>query len=213
MIIYGHRGNEKDYIENTMESIINCNYEGIEIDVRLTKDKVIILHHDDNYKRIYGFDYKVNKVNYNIALFFCKKIVTIQKVLEYAKEKNKKLIVDIKEEKENNIKYIIKNIYYICERLGYNINNIIFLCWHNIIKPYDDIKFFKVIDGDSLIYNNIVYNKDILGVDGICLEYTGTLDNTETIEMIKTHNLLVSVYSKLSIDDILVNKNIDYITI
>lgn len=219
MIIYGHRGNEKEYVENTMEAIINCPYDGIEIDVRFTRDRVIVLHHDELYKRIYNFDYKVDATNYNIALFFCPTLTTLYKVLEYVNNNKKKLIIDIKNEYNyseylRDAKEIIKYTIDVCKNIGYDIDNIIFLSWIDIIKPYDNINFFRVYDGDYLSINTINHAKDILQADGICLEYTGTEQNIETINMIKNYNLLTSVYTNKNLEIFLdENVKVDYLTI
>jgi glycerophosphoryl diester phosphodiesterase len=213
MIIYGHRGNEINYTENTMDAIKNSKYEGIEIDVRLTKDKVIVLHHDDSYKRIYDFNYKVNELKYNLAKFFCESLTTINNVFNYIKDKNKKLIIDIKEEKEKYIKYIIEEIYLICCDINYNFDDIIFLSWmDDIEKPYSNVNLFYAHDGDYLDFNEIYYFKKVICVNGICLEYTGTEKNLETINNIKKNNLFVNIYTSISINNIN-NENIDYITI
>jgi glycerophosphoryl diester phosphodiesterase len=211
MIVYGHRGNEKDYIENTIESIENCNYEGIEVDVRLTSDDILVLHHDDSYERIYSFNYKVKHTNYNTALYFCETLASLYNVIKYCKKNDKKLIIDIK---ESNINKIIKKTYRICFEINYDIDNIIFLCWYDIVKPYKNINYFRAIDGDSLDNNKIEYYKDILQVDGICLEYTGTKVNIETINNIKYNNLFVNVYTSKTLDEFLNDDvKVDFLTI
>jgi len=60
---YTHRGlyDNKQYIENTLPSFqraIDHNY-GIEMDVQLTKDKVPVVYHDFNLKRLTNIDKEV----------------------------------------------------------------------------------------------------------------------------------------------------------
>ncbi len=52
-IIFGHRGVPEVYLENTLQSFehaIELNYDGIELDVMLTRDQKIIVHHDSTLK-------------------------------------------------------------------------------------------------------------------------------------------------------------------
>ncbi|NLB20250.1 MAG: glycerophosphodiester phosphodiesterase [Clostridium sp.] len=55
MIIYAHRGNSSKYPENTMlafESAIALGADGIETDVHLTKDGVLVITHDEEISRV-----------------------------------------------------------------------------------------------------------------------------------------------------------------
>lgn len=57
LIIQGHRGVDVLYQENTLEGIVvaaQAGFDTIEIDPRLTKDKQIVLMHDDNITRATG---------------------------------------------------------------------------------------------------------------------------------------------------------------
>lgn len=59
-----HGGNIK---ENTIESIVKAMDEdlAVEIDVRLSKDKEVVLSHDDSLKRVFNIDKKISDLNYN----------------------------------------------------------------------------------------------------------------------------------------------------
>lgn len=68
-LLIAHRGlfNNNDIPENSMkafEKAIEKNY-GIELDVHITKDKKIVVHHDDNLKRICNIDKKIKDIRYN----------------------------------------------------------------------------------------------------------------------------------------------------
>ncbi len=55
MIIYAHRGNSSKYPENTLiafESAIKVGADGIETDVHLTKDGVLVITHDEEISRV-----------------------------------------------------------------------------------------------------------------------------------------------------------------
>ena len=86
-IIYDHRGNKKEYIENTMNSFMNSHNEGIETDVRLTLDNEIILHHDETLDRIYYYPYFVSKLNYRSIKEKCKSIVLLHDFLIFCFKK------------------------------------------------------------------------------------------------------------------------------
>lgn len=66
MKILGHRGIPVLFKENTLPSLlraIECGADGIETDVRLTKDGVPVLIHDEDLKNFCGEDVKVRDLN------------------------------------------------------------------------------------------------------------------------------------------------------
>ncbi len=68
MNIYAHRGlfDNKKIVENTIPAFKRALKEdlNIELDIRLTKDKKIIVFHDDNLKRLTGIDKLVKDTTY-----------------------------------------------------------------------------------------------------------------------------------------------------
>lgn len=60
-IVIGHRGNtgnplNSNNIENTVSSFLsawNIGADGVEFDVELSKDGVLVVHHDDNFGRVF----------------------------------------------------------------------------------------------------------------------------------------------------------------
>lgn len=64
-----HRGIKEYYPENTTGSILDTNnnikYDGVEFDIRLTKDNQWILYHDDDLLRLNGINKKVNETEYS----------------------------------------------------------------------------------------------------------------------------------------------------
>lgn len=213
-IYFGHRGNEKNYIENTICAINNCKYEGIEVDVRLTSDFQIILHHDSTFERIYNLPILVNELPLVDIINKLKTVVTLEEFLNYASLKKKKIIIDIKELLYHNICYIIDFCIHYCNKNNYDINNIIFLSWITIIKPRKNIKFFRAINYDYINKEYIHELKDNNLFDGVCLKYTGNNNNLICIKRIKNIKMEVNVYldDNLNVNDIIDN-NIDYITL
>jgi len=70
-LIISHRGVSESNLENTIYSFANAISLGsdmIELDVRKTKDKVLVVFHDDNLKRIFRINKKISDVSYSFLL-------------------------------------------------------------------------------------------------------------------------------------------------
>ncbi|WP_422123187.1 glycerophosphodiester phosphodiesterase [Planococcus sp. X10-3] len=65
--IYSHRGASAYALENTWAAFRRaCELDvGIELDVQITKDGVILVFHDDNLKRLSGKNLNIAEVNYD----------------------------------------------------------------------------------------------------------------------------------------------------
>lgn len=99
---YGHRGASGYYPENTMlafEKAIEMGCDGIETDVQMTADGVLVLIHDENLKRTTGVDgwvkdynfedlRKLNAANYHSTHKEFQYIPTAEELLKLAKEKD-----------------------------------------------------------------------------------------------------------------------------
>jgi len=60
----GHRGARAYEIENTLESFtraIELGANAVELDVRISKDDQLIVSHDENLKRVFGKDMRINE--------------------------------------------------------------------------------------------------------------------------------------------------------
>ena len=72
-----HRGNSKEFIENSFEafnSVVQMGYKYIETDLRMTLDREVIAFHDLDLKRLFGIDVQVNDLTFNeIANLFKEK--------------------------------------------------------------------------------------------------------------------------------------------
>lgn len=109
MKILGHRGCFYE-TENTIKSIIKAfelGADGVEVDVQSTLDNCVVLSHDENLKRLTGFDFDIRK---NSFLELSKiningeKIPLLEDVLELVKSKNK--IVDIEVKNPDDIEVV-----------------------------------------------------------------------------------------------------------
>ncbi len=104
MKVYAHRGYSARYPENTLiafEKAWEAGAYGIELDVRATKDGQLVIFHDDDLKRLFDVEKRVEEME------FCElreleieghKIPTLDEVLKTVPE-NGHLIVEIKDEK------------------------------------------------------------------------------------------------------------------
>ena len=95
----GHRGAAALALENTLKSFkkaYDCGATAIEFDVRLTKDGVPIVVHDENLRRLAGIDAEVSNLTLNeikkVKIMGEEPIPTLEEVLEYASDR---LAVDV----------------------------------------------------------------------------------------------------------------------
>jgi len=102
MIILGHRGIPALIKENTLESLlkaIELGADGIETDVRLTKDGTPVLIHDDNLSNFCGEDIKIKELTISELKEFRYDGMTIPTLEEFllSVPHNKCLNLEIKE--------------------------------------------------------------------------------------------------------------------
>ena len=108
--IIGHRGSCGEFPENTLLGIkeaIKNGVDGVEIDVRLTKDNQLVVIHDETVDRTTNGEGKVE----NLALKEIKeldagdgeKIPTLQEVMDLIRETGLLLAIEIKCQKAENI--------------------------------------------------------------------------------------------------------------
>ena len=66
-LLFGHRGSPAYFTENTRSSFkkaIEQGADGLELDIRLSKDKKIIIFHDRDLKRLVGAKHKIKDLTY-----------------------------------------------------------------------------------------------------------------------------------------------------
>ena len=184
-----HRGLYDDNIkENTIEAFDNAfnnGYEGIEFDVRLTKDKIPVILHDSFLSRVFGV--KGLLKNYTYQELLDKKIAIPKFEDVISRYNNKVMIIELKEKvditkyiKDNRNKYYIssfnydyisylnKSSYYKLGVINYILNSGIDYSKIDFIMVLDSIynkKLFKLKDIEIIIYGVIgninSYNKEL----------------------------------------------------
>jgi len=135
-MIIAHRGLTNNKIkENTLESFVNAvrnDYDGIELDIRKTKDNKIVILHDALINRtsngsgyIKTKNYKdLKKLNFGSKKYPAK-IPLLKNVLENIQEKT--IIIELKEdftkeELEQVLKYNKNNNIYICSFFKHHLD-------------------------------------------------------------------------------------------
>jgi len=97
----GHRGARAYEIENTLESFkkaIELDVNAIELDVRKSSDGKLIVIHDDNLKKAFGRDVRVNEATLKeLKQFTENKISTLADALHFIGRKVEKILIELKE--------------------------------------------------------------------------------------------------------------------
>ncbi|WP_036498694.1 glycerophosphodiester phosphodiesterase family protein [[Mycoplasma] testudinis] len=119
-LIIGHRGYRQKYPENTalaFEQAVAAKFDGVELDLQLTKDNHIVIIHDDNTQRVTGIKKSVNQSNLkdlkklNYAAFFKKEmpkqtILTLEEFLDAYLNKFTLINLELKNESANLETYV-----------------------------------------------------------------------------------------------------------
>ncbi|MBB5887909.1 glycerophosphodiester phosphodiesterase [Lactovum miscens] len=121
MEIQSHRGNAVGFVENTLEAFQNIISKGvasIESDVRFTKDKVLVLHHDGELGRVFEGVEQVKNLTYlelqgrkNLILPDKKAhIPSLSDVLDLCKLSGCKINIEFKLEEYQNYQSLVKAV-------------------------------------------------------------------------------------------------------
>lgn len=177
MHLIAHRGLTNDNIrENTLlafKNALNNNYDGIELDIRKTKDNIIVVLHDKYINRTSNGMGNINKLTYKEVLKYnfgtknnkCK-IPTLKEVINNTNNTN--IFIELKEninkeELDNILKLNTSNKYYIMSFNKKYIDNIIDLKYNlglinyvfNSMIDYTNYNFILVLED---LFNKDIYN-------------------------------------------------------
>jgi|ETNmetMinimDraft_21_1059911.scaffolds.fasta_scaffold126614_2 glycerophosphoryl diester phosphodiesterase len=174
MIIYSHRGYKKK--ENTIESFINSfsNFDGIEMDVRLTKDNIPVIIHDRNLLRTHNKNIFINLTNFKELKKY--NIPSLIEVLTLIKQNNKKCLIDIKEINDTN--FILNFIKNLVKNKKYNSSMIKCIVYKNDISLYSEFEILRAYE--KIISKNIKNN--INKFYGVSLKFDGSKENINSIK-------------------------------
>ncbi len=97
----GHRGAKAYETENTLESFrkaIELGANAIELDVRISKDGKPIVFHDDNLKKVFGKDVRVDETTLKeLKNLTENKIPALDEALHFIDKKVDKILIELKE--------------------------------------------------------------------------------------------------------------------
>lgn len=97
----GHRGAKAYEIENTVNSYkkaVELGANAIELDVRLSKDRELVVCHDTNLKKIFGIDMSVHESTViELKKATGNRIITLSEALQSVGKNVVKILVELKE--------------------------------------------------------------------------------------------------------------------
>tara|TARA_B100000900_G_scaffold414610_1_gene441746 strand:- start:22 stop:759 length:738 start_codon:yes stop_codon:yes gene_type:complete len=193
-----HRGNSKDYIENSFEafkSVIDMGFEYIETDLRKTLDNEIIAFHDPNLKRLFNVDLKVEDLTFKeIDNFFaiknCK-LLSFKDVLNNFPEIKFNVDLKIRGLVHDSIKIVKESNAFdrVCFA-SFNSSHTDLVLKNNsnaiVSMGMKDVAYFK-------FFNFLRKNSKILQVP---LSWNGiNIVNDKLIQKTKDNNLLIHVWT------------------
>ncbi|WP_411681126.1 glycerophosphodiester phosphodiesterase [Clostridium thailandense] len=203
-----HRGFSGRYPENTMlafRKAVEAGCDGIETDLHMTKDGVIVICHDETIERttngrgfIYDYSYEeLCKFDAGIKFdeeFRGEKIPSIDEFLEYVKDKNLLINLELKNDVihyEKLEKKVIEKIYEF--KLKKNVIISSFNHYSMVrVKEYDD----KVKTGLlclATLYNVHDYVKTV-GADAVHPFFLSMMDK-KVVECIKKNEIRINAYT------------------
>lgn len=175
MDLIAHRGLTNENIkENTLEAFknaINNNYNGIELDIRKTKDNVIVVIHDKYINRTSDGIGNINNLTYKNVLKYNfgtkknrSKIPTLKKVINCINNTN--IFIELKEkinkeELENILKLNNSNKYYIMSFNKEYIDNLLGIEYNLGLINYVFNSFIDYSNYNFVLVLEDLFNKDI----------------------------------------------------
>ncbi|MBU3194383.1 glycerophosphodiester phosphodiesterase [Clostridium algidicarnis] len=203
-----HRGFSGKYPENTMlafEKAVEADCDGIETDVQLTKDNVLVLCHDETLDRttsnkgfISQYTYKELKaLDFGIKFgdkFKNIKIPTLEELLDYCKEKDIYLNLELKNSiilYEGLEEMVIKKIH------EYNLSK------HVILSSFNHYSMVKCKSIDNNIKTGLLYEAGLykphiyaqyVGADALHPHFLSVI-HKDIVDDIKSKNILINTYT------------------
>ncbi len=213
--VTAHRGDSKHAPENTMAAIklaVDNQADIIEIDVRQTKDGVLVLMHDESLFRTTGVDKLVGEVSYDYVLtldpgsdfseeYAGERVPTLEEAIAYAKENN--IFYNIELKPEDYYNNYVENVVALIEEYEFEDSCVVASSEQDILMKvkmlnpdikticilyavYGNFQDMEYVDGYSVRHNFV--NKDLVKkIHGFGKEIYVWTVNTET----KIKNLLL----------------------
>ncbi len=209
-LIIGHRGAKGIAPENTLKAFkVGLDFaDCVECDVHLTKDKKIVVIHDGNIKRTSNGEGEVSQMTFeeirNFNFGDDQKISLLSEVFDLVKDKNKKIIIDIKGDSFLDAKDISVAVGNFLKENDKNEIAFVSSIWEEAIL---EIKIIKPQTKTFIILDMELTAEDILNklkkskADGISIVYTFV--DKKIITALHSQNYLVNVWPVNEPEDIL----------
>ena len=214
-LIWAHRGSSATAPENTLLSFqhaIDAGADGIELDVQLTKDDVMVICHDElidrtsngkGYLKDYTFDeLRQFDFNQNFKEFGPQQIPTLQEVFDLIKPTNLTIDIELKTSvfyydklEEKVLKCVKEN--GLEDRVNYSSFNH-FTCVHLLeLKPDADVGFLYW--DNPIGFPEYAYKHGATAINPVCYN----LNLPDTMEGVKKYHLKTYVWWVDTEEDIL----------
>ena len=214
--IIGHRGVKDIAPENTILSInkaIEHNLEWIEIDVKVSKDNIPFLLHDDLLDRTtsgkgYPFKYNIEDIQkLDAGSWFDSKLSylyppTLKEILDVCSKKNIGVNIELKPNKEKEkvnveaISNLIQNNNFNCQYFFSSFDLLSIKLMRNfmpnsylgyLINDFNNSNFLKILDV-------------CLNLECFCIGFNIKLINKKILKICRDNELKITVYSDSNID-------------
>ena len=177
----GHRGLRGVKLENTIESIIeavNCGMDMVEIDVQVTKDDKVVVFHDYDLKRLFGYKEKIKDINYIDIIKITDCIPLLEDIFQVLSQSGTELNIEIKEILKRKI--ILEHIIEMLKKYDYHSKVVISSFDHTILrdikkldsriktavlivaKPVDPVAVVKAAGADGYHPNHSYVDREIV---------------------------------------------------
>lgn len=158
IIIAGHRGDPKNFPENTLESFksaIDTGADMIETDIHATLDGELVLIHDHDVKRTTDGEGLVKDMTFEQIRALnagdenrFMNVPTLSELLELAQNSDRLLLdleikVYLNDEGEDRVAYTVDKAVELCERYGISDERIMFNCFDAYVLEYIHKKYGK----------------------------------------------------------------------
>lgn len=174
--VIGHRGVRSVEVENTRSALLKAQEFGVdavEFDVRLTKDKKLVVCHNRNLKAIYGVNKKIDQLNFNELKHLSAKngetIPTLQDILDIGIKAP--LMMDTKnsgsadllyrtmnQPKNKHHQWMITTFKWSEAARFKDLDNNIWVSLGTVFRPFHVVKAAKSIGANALTINLILLN-------------------------------------------------------
>ncbi len=228
MKIIGHRGciYEVENTLNSFEKAFELGADGIELDTQSTLDGTIVVSHDENLKRLVGYDFNIREHTFlelsNINING-NPIPTLTSILEIAKSKNKIVDIELKNPKDlekvasivrsfNFDLFFISSFYHDAMFEGKKTFNNLKFAYLYSHKPKDVLQYAKEVD---FLKPNIGYlTEDYKTLSSITIPWTvNEAKEFELAKSIGVYAIITDVVDTMrNLENKVVNEQNIYIT-